>query len=492
MRLDQQHLRDIARDPGTVPVPDYPRSAESCGIVHIGVGGFHRAHQAMYVDRLLRAGRADGWGICGVGLMPGDVAMRDALREQNGLYTLTLRHPDGTVETQVMGAIMAAHHGLEDPEAVLEVMAAPQTRIVSLTVTEGGYNVVPATGEFDADEPHVRADLEPGATPTTSFGFVAEALRRRRDRGLPSFTLMSCDNIQHNGEVAREMFLAFARLKDPALADWIAEHTRFPSSMVDRITPASSPELVADVERRTGIADRVPVVAEPFTQWVLEDSFADGRPPFEEVGVQVVDDVEPYELMKLRLLNGSHQALAYFGHLLGHHHVHDAAADPDLQRLVRRYMDTEAEPTLPPVPGVDLAEYKDTLVERFTNTHVADTIRRLCAESSDRIPKWVVPVIRAQLAQDRPVDASAAIVASWTRYAEGTDEQGRPIEVVDRLSDRLGELAHASRTDPLAFVRARDLFGDLADDERFTTPYLRALETLRTQGARATLQALAG
>ncbi len=487
MQLDQRHLQDIE----SVPVPTYARSSGACGIVHIGVGAFHRAHQAMYLDRLMQAGQADGWGVCGVGLMPGDARMRDALRPKDGLYTLTLRHPDGHVETRVLGPIMDFRFAPDDPEAVIARMAAPETRIVSLTVTEGGYNTSRTTGEFDADNPSVRADLANGAAPSTSFGFVVEALRRRRDAGLPSFTVMSCDNVQGNGEVARASFTAFARLKDPALADWIEEHTRFPSSMVDRITPATSPELLEDVERRTGISDRSPVVAEPFTQWVLEDSFADGRPPFEEVGVQVVDDVEPYERMKLRLLNGSHQALAYFGHLLGHRQVHDAANDDPLQRLVRRYMDTEAEPTLEPVPGVDLGGYKDTLIERFTNAHVADTVRRLGAESSDRIPTWVVPVIRDQLAAGRRVDASAAVVASWTRYAEGTDEQGRPIEVVDRQAERLGELARASRSEPLAFVRARDLFGDLAEDERFTRPYLWALESLRSRGARATLEALA-
>ena len=487
MQLDQRHLQDIE----SVPVPTYARSSGSCGIVHIGVGAFHRAHQAMYLDRLLQAGTADGWGVCGVGLMPGDARMRDALRPQDGLYTLTLRHPDGHVETRVLGPIMDFHFAPDDPEAVIARMAAPETRIVSLTVTEGGYNHSRTTGEFDAEDPSVRADLANGAAPTTSFGFVVEALRRRREAGLPSFSVMSCDNVQGNGEVARASFTAFARLKDPGLADWIEQHSRFPSSMVDRITPATSPELLEDVERRTGLRDRSPVVAEPFTQWVLEDSFADGRPPFEEVGVQVVDDVEPYERMKLRLLNGSHQALAYFGHLLGHRQVHDAAGDEPLQRLVRRYMDTEAEPTLEPVPGVDLAGYKDTLVERFTNAHVADTVSRLCAESSDRIPTWVVPVIREQLTRGGPVDASAAVVASWTRYAEGTDEEGRPIGVVDRQAERLGDLARASRSEPLAFVQARDLFGDLAEDERFTRPYLWALDSLRSGGARATLEALA-
>lgn len=491
LELRQDTLEEIGAR-GAVPVPAYPRSALTAGIVHLGVGGFHRAHQAMYVDRLLRAGGAREWGICGVGLLPADERMRDALVPQDGLYTLTLRHPDGEVETRVIGSILRYLFAPDDPEAVLEQLAAPTTRIVSLTVTEGGYNTDPTTGEFVESEPHVAADLREGAVPTTSFGYVVEALRRRRERGLASFTVMSCDNVAGNGEIARRVFTAFARLKDPALADWITEHTRFPSSMVDRITPATAPELRTDVARRTGIEDRWPVVAEPFEQWALEDSFSAGRPAFEEAGVQVVPDVEPYERMKLRLLNGSHQALAYFGHLLGHHYVHEAAGDPDLAALVRHYMDAEAEPTLPPVPGVDLAAYKDMLMERFTNAAVADTVARLAAESSDRIPTWVVPVIRDRLAEGGDVRAAAAVVASWTRYAEGTDEHGAEIEVVDRQRDRLMALARDSREDPLAFVRDRDLFGDLADREGFAEPYIEALRLLREEGARATLRRITG
>ncbi len=472
-------------------VPSYDRAKVRTGIVHFGVGGFHRAHQAMYVDRLLADGpEAAEWGVCGVGLRPADRAMRDALVPQDGLYTLTLKHADGAVETSVIGAIVDYLYAPDDPEAVLERLAHPETRVVSLTITEGGYNFAAATGEFDASAPDVAADLLPGAVPVTVFGYVVEALRRRRDRDLPPFTVMSCDNIEGNGTMAHRTFLAFARLADPALADWIDAHVRFPNSMVDRITPATPPGMRAEVAERTGVDDRWPVVAEPFTQWVLEDDFAAGRPPLETVGVQVVPDVAPYELMKLRLLNAGHQTLCYFGHLLGHRLVHDAAADPDIRELLRRYMTDEGRPTLRPVPGVDLDEYVDTLLERFSNPAIADTVARLCQDSSDRIPKWLLPVIRERLAAGESAPLAAAVVAAWTRYDEGEDEQGAPIDVVDPRAVELVSLARRSRTEPLAFVSDPALFGDLAQHEGFTGPYLAALGSLRARGARATLREL--
>jgi mannitol 2-dehydrogenase len=260
--------------------------------------------------------------------------------------------------------------------------------------------------------------------------------------------------------------------------------------MVDRITPVTTDADRAEVTERFGIEDRWPVVCEPFTQWVLEDAFTAGRPPLEDAGVQVVADVEPYELMKLRLLNASHQALCYFGYLCGYRLVHEAAQDPLFQTFLLGYMDEEGTPTLPPVPGVDLAEYKHTLIERFSNPEVRDTIARLCAESSDRIPKWLLPVIRAQLATGGEIRRSAAIVASWARYAEGVDEYGEPIEVVDRLADSLIPLARRQRADPEAFIANRQLFGDLVDDDRFRAAYLSSLASLHARGARATLESL--
>ena len=487
-QLSQEVLATI----DTVPTPDHDCRPKRCGIVHFGVGGFHRAHQAMYLDRLLAKDptNAADWGICGVGVRPADAAMRDALVPQDGLYTLTLKHPDGQVETSVLGAVVDYLFAPDDPERVIERLAAGETRIVSLTVTEGGYNFSPSTGEFDLTNPDIVADLSDDAVPRTVFGLVTEALRRRRDRGLESFTVMSCDNIAGNGHVARATFLAYARAKDPQLADWITEHTRFPNSMVDRITPATPPELRAEVFARTGIDDRWPVVAEPFTQWVLEDAFSMGRPALETVGVQIVDDVTPYELMKLRLLNAGHQALCYFGYLMGYRYVHEATADPLITELLRRYMSQEGRPTLAPVPGVDLDSYTETLIARFGNPSIADTIARLCQDSSDRIPKWLVPVIRDRLAAGGDVPLAAAVVASWTRYAEAVDEHGDEIRVVDPLAAQLIRAARRSRTEPLAFVSDRALFGDLAGEERFTKPYLAALESLRRDGARDTLAGL--
>jgi len=473
-----------------LPAPAYNRSLVTPGVVHFGVGGFHRAHQAMYHDRLMNEGNSLDWGICGVGVLPADRLMRDVLDAQDGLYTLVRKDSDGTWEPRVIGSIVEYLFAPADPEAVIEKMAAPSTRIVSLTITEGGYNISDVTGEFDVANPDVVRDLEPDAVPRTTFGLVTEALRRRRSRGLAPLTVMSCDNLQGNGRLSQRVFTTFARLRDPDLGDWIEREVRFPNSMVDRITPVTTDADRAEIRERFGIEDRWPVVCEPYTQWVLEDAFTAGRPPYEQAGVQVVDHVEPYELMKLRLLNGSHQAMCYFAYLSGYRLVHEAAQDPLFRAFLFGYMDEEATPTLAPVPGVDLDGYKHTLIERFSNPQVRDTVARLCAESSDRIPKWLLPVLRQQLANGGEIRRSAAVVASWARYAEGVDEAGEPIEVVDRLRDSLMRLARRQRDDPDAFIANRDVFGDLADDKRFVTAYRSALASLHERGARATLESL--
>ena len=473
--------------PAEVARPGYDRSAVTVGIVHIGVGGFHRAHQAMYVDRLLDAGLATDWGICGVGLLPGDARMAEALDAQDGLYTLVEKDGDGSLQARVIGSIVRYLHAPADPEAVLEQLADPAVRIVSLTVTEGGYAMDAVTGEFDPSDPAIQRDLAGTGAPGTTFGFLTEALRRRRDRGLPAFTVMSCDNIEGNGHVAERVVTAYARLADPGLADWIEAEVRFPNSMVDRITPATTPDDITLVRDRLGIEDRWPVVCEPFTQWVLEDSFTAGRPPLDRAGVQLVADVRPYELMKLRLLNASHQALCYLAYLAGYRLVHEACQDPLLARFLLDYMRLEGAPTLEPVPGVDLDSYQQQLIERFSNANVRDTIARLCAESSDRIPKWLLPVIRAQLAAGGPIERATAVVAAWARYAEGVDEQGEPIQVVDRLADDLQARARQGGT---AFIDNTTLFGDLAHDERFRQTYLATLASLHEHGARHTLESI--
>jgi mannitol 2-dehydrogenase len=456
---------------GRLPIatPGYDRDGVAVGIAHFGVGGFHRAHQAAYIDGLLERGRAREWGICGIGVMPQDRRMRDVLRAQDGLYTLILEHPDGNREARVIGSIVDYRYAPDDPPATIELLAAPTTRIISMTITEGGYQI-----------------RDPGSV----FGLIAEALARRRDRGIAAPTILSCDNIEHNGEVARRAVVAHAELVRPGLADWVAEHARFPCSMVDRITPVTTPDIVAGAQRDFGVADEWPVVAEAFASWVLEDDFADGRPPLDEAGVLLVDDVAPYEAMKLRLLNAGHQCLCYFAALCGYRMVHDAARDPLLAEFLLAYFDSEAAPTLRPVPGIDLRAYTRGLIERFANPGVRDTVARLCAYSSDRIPKWLLPVIRDNLRTGGPIRLASATVASWARYAEAVDERGEPIEVVDNLSDSLVPLARSQRLHPTAFIENAELFGDLAREPRFVEAYRWALDSLHARGARATLDAL--
>lgn len=459
---------NAAATPLPITTPNYDRASISVGIAHIGTGQFHRAHQAMYVDLLLNQGLAREWGICGIGVMPGDRTMRDVLTDQEGLYTLVLDHPDGSREARVIGSIIDYRYAPDDPDAAVELLAAPSTRIISLTITEGGYR--------DPDGP--------------AFTLITEALQRRRRRGIAAPTIVSCDNIEHNGEIAGRAVQANAESGDPALAQWVAEHVRFPNSMVDRITPATTLEMAAAVRRDFGVDDRWPVLAEPFTAWVLEDDFADGRPPLQKAGVLLVDDVVPYELMKLRMLNAGHQSLCYFAHLCGFTYVHEAASDPLFAEFLLAYFDSEAIPTLPPVPGIDLHDYGRTLVERFANPGVRDTVARLCAYSSDRIPKWLLPVIHDNLAGDGSVRLAAATVASWARYAEGADERGEPIEVVDQLADSLLPIARSHHENPTAFIEINAVFGDLAQQPHFVQAYRWALDSLHHRGARATLEAL--
>ena len=487
LALDQDSLGLLG---DRVAVPGYDRDGVTPGIVHLGVGGFHRAHEAFYVDRLLRQGLADEWGICGVGLLPQDSRMRDVMAAQDRLYTLVQRHPDGTVEAQVIGSIVDYLFAPDDPDRVVERMASPGVRIVSMTVTEGGYNLR-SDGEFDGDDPAVRRDLEPGAAPTTVFAFVTEALARRRERGIDPFTVVSCDNLEENGEKARNAFTSYARLKDPALAGWMADRVAFPSSMVDRITPATTDADRALLADSLGVQDAWPVVCEPYHQWVIQDDFTAGRPPWEEAGVQLVPDVRPYELMKLRLLNASHQVMGYLGSLAGYGYVHDVCRDPDFVALLRGYMEREATPTLDPVPGVDLGDYRSSLLERFTNEAIGDTLARQCVDSTERIPKFLLPVVRQRLQDGGEIDRAALAIAGWARHAEGVDDAGRPLEVVDVRRDQVLALARQQQDDPTAML-GLSMFDGLREDRRFVTTYVAALRTLHEHGARAAVARYAG
>lgn len=484
-RLSNENLKELPKE---VLRPNYDRSKVTPGILHFGVGAFHRSHQALTIDRLLEKGLAQDWGIVGVGLLANDHKMRDALIPQDCLYTLITKHSDGKLDYQVIGSIISYLFAPDNPAKVIEKLVDPAIRIVSLTITEGGYSFDRATGEFDPNTPGVKQDVADSTAPVSAFGFIYEGLKKRKELGIPAFTVQSCDNIQGNGDVAKKMMVAFAKLKDPSFAIWMEENVAFPNSMVDRITPVTAAGDIELAAKGIGMEDHWPVPCEPFFQWVIEDHFPLGRPPFEQAFVQMVKDVMPYELMKLRLLNASHQGLCYFGRLSNYVYVHEVMQDSLIEKLLRRYMDEEATPTLSPVPGVDLADYKNQLIERFSNPQVLDTVARLAAESSDRIPKWLIPVVREQLAANRQVKLSAAIVASWARYDEGVDELGQPINVVDPLKEELMAIAKTQGSNPKAFIENKRLFGDLASDDRFTKPYLEVLDSLHKDGAQKTLK----
>lgn len=478
----------------------YDREAVRTGVVHLGVGNFHRSHQAVYLDRVLSTGDLD-WGICGVGLLPSDEPMAQALRSQDGLYTLVTVAPEpgAAAQSQTIGSLVDYLFAPEDPQAVLERLAHPTTRIVSLTITEGGYGVDDSTGEFSPDDPLIQADLEPGSrtdgsgadSPRSAVGYVVAALRLRRERGLPPFTVVSCDNIQANGQVARTAVTGFARHHDADLAAWIETTVSFPSSMVDRITPVTTEQTRALVRENFGVDDRVPVLSEAYLQWVLEDDFVAGRPDLEAVGVQLVSDVAPYELMKLRLLNASHQVMSYLGLLAHLDWVHEVCSDPVFAAFLRRYMHREARPTLAPVPGTDLDAYCRSLMVRFAGDAVGDTLQRQVVDGSERLAKFVVPVLRDQLARNGEIDCSVATLAAWGRYLEQHLDEGAG-RLQDRRADELLTLVARDREHPGTLLELTSVFGDLGSDDRLRQAYRSARQALRAGGARQLVTDLAG
>ncbi|MFC5050491.1 mannitol dehydrogenase family protein [Rubritalea spongiae] len=475
IRLNQSNLETL---PNSAHVPQYDRSEITASIVHVGVGGFHRSHEAYYTDLLLERGGERCWGICGVGLRESDRKIADVLKRQDYLYTMIVKHPDGKVENRVIGSIVDFLLACDDAKGVIDKMADPLTKIVSLTITEGGYNFDPSTGEFDFENPDVEHDLAEPEQPRTVFGFLAAALRKRRSTGAGAFTVQSCDNIQHNGDVTKAMLLAFTRKQDSELAEWIENEVRFPNAMVDRITPVTTPEDIESLEE-LGWKDEWPVTCEPFCQWVIEDDFADGRPQWESVGAQFVPDVTPYETMKIRLLNAGHSVLGILGALHGHATIDDCIDDSLFETYVRRFMDSEATPVLDPVEGIDLDDYKDSLIERFGNPNIKDKLSRICLESSSKLPKFLIPTIRENLASGGSIEYGSLVLAAWCYYSDkGRDRHGVQLEITDEMKTELHEAAAGSSENPLAFLRVREVFGDLSENTAFTQTYGSMVEAI--------------
>ncbi|MBB3997965.1 mannitol dehydrogenase family protein [Aureimonas pseudogalii] len=487
-RLTEQTLAAL---PETVERPRYDRTALKPGIVHLGLGAFHRAHQAVYTERALAGGDLR-WGTVGVSLRSAET--RDALQPQDGLYTVAVR--DGTGDRfQVIGGILRQLVAPEDPAAVLAALAHPDARIVSLTVTEKGYCHRPATGELDESHPDIVHDLANPQAPRSAPGFVVEALRLRREAGLPPLTVLSCDNLPSNGHTVAKVVRRLAELRDPALGAFVAAEIAFPSTMIDRIVPATTDADRAMVAAALGVEDRWPVMTEPFSQWVVEDHFPSGRPQWEEHGVTFTREVGAFETMKLRLLNGSHSTLAYLGYLAGHETVAETMAAPGFEPLVRALMTEEVSPTLPDLAGFDVAAYCEELRARFRNPALRHRTWQIAMDGSQKVPQRLLGTIRDRLAAGQPFDRLALGLAGWMVYAAGCDERGEPIDVRDPLAGRIREATQAAST-PEALVAAYlgfgEVFGaDLPASEVFRSAVTRQVARLREAGSAATVASTA-
>jgi mannitol 2-dehydrogenase len=484
--------RDAFKELGeTAAVPSYSPSALTAGIVHFGVGNFHRAHQAVYLDDLFNLGLDHDWALIGAGVRPADDAMRGKLESQDWLTTVVEQEAD--LSTARITAPMIGHLPIGNCAAIVARLADPDIRIVSLTITEGGYYIDPATQKFDPTHPDIAADARNIDAPKTVFGLILAGLRARRKADVQPFTVMSCDNIPGNGHVTQNAVVGLAELFDHELAGWVRTKVAFPNGMVDRITPATTDRERTLLRQNFGIEDNWPVFCESFRQWVLEDHFPAGRPALERVGVQFVPDVAPFEHMKIRILNGGHATIAYPAALMDIHFVHEAMENPLVRGFLEKVEREEIIPIVPPVPNTELGDYFKLIDRRFSNPKIGDTITRLCLDGSNRQPKFILPSAADRLAQGKPVTGLALVSAFWARYCYGTTDSGRTIAPNDPSWTRLTAEAQRAKSDPKAWLAMTDIFGSLAQNPAYVAAFSHALDTIWSIGTKATLEAyLAG
>jgi mannitol 2-dehydrogenase len=481
-KLSLATLQDVS---ATATIPAYDRSALSAGIVHFGVGNFHRAHQAIYLDDLFNQGLDHDWAIVGAGVLPSDAVMRDKLAAQDFLTTVVEQDNNRTAARVTAPMIDILPTG--DPKAIIAKLADPAIRVVSLTITEGGY-FIDASGKFNPGHPAIVADGQNPNAPKTVFGLIVAGLKARRDKGLQPFTVMSCDNIPHNGGVTSAAVVGTAKLSDPGFADWIKANVSFPNAMVDRITPATGTREIDLLKENFQIEDNWPVYCEEFKQWVLEDKFPLGRPALDKVGVTFVSDVAPYEHMKIRILNGGHAAIAYPAALMDIHFVHDAMENPLIRAFLAKLENEEIIPIVPPVPETSLTDYFSQIEHRLLNPKIADTIPRLAQDGSNRQPKFILPSTADRLSRGDDVIGLSLVSALWCRYFAGTTDSGKEIVFNDASADRLHAAALKAKSDPEAFLVFDDIFGDVARSEVFRKRFAHAVKTLWAKGTRETLQ----
>lgn len=484
MKLCNATLNDL---PKAIKRPSYDRSKLTAGIVHIGLGNFHRAHQSWYLHRLFEQGLNHDWAIVGAGVRAYDVQMRQKLKAQDYLTTLIELDPSG-VSAEIVGSMIDYVPVEEDNAPLIARMAAPDIRIVALTVTEGGYYVDPASHQFDAVHPDIRHDAENPDKPRTAFGAIVAALKLRRDRGVGPLSCQSCDNLQGNGHILQQTVTSLARLSDPILADWIDANCSFPNSMVDCIVPATGPKEIA-LAQSLGVEDAVPVTHENFRQWVIEDNFCAGRPDWDKAGATFSDRVKDYEKMKIRILNAGHQVIVNSAEILGIETISATMAHPKIGALFRKVEMEEIVPHVDPVPGMTPAQYVDLIERRFSNPAIVDTVRRVAFDGSSRHTGMVLPVVRDGLAAGTPIEGLALVEASWARMCEGTREDGTTIEPNDPFWDDLVATAKAAKTDPRAWLEMRNNYGDLADRPRFAEAFTKWLTMIWADGIAAAIDA---
>ena len=469
----------------------YDRQNVKAGILHIGVGNFHRAHEEFYTNALLEYPDQMEWGICGVMLLPGDERLYKILKEQNREYTLTVCGRDGHDEAYRIGSLVELLWGVENPEAVLARIADRDIRIITMTITEGGYNIEKSSGEFMLDDTAVRHDLQNPQAPQTVFGFIAEGLRRRKAAGGGPVTILSCDNLQHNGNTARKAFTSFIQAQDPELAAWMESNVTFPNSMVDRITPATRPEDIVRLNEKNGTDDQAPVYCEDFIQWVVEDNFIAGRPAWEKVGAEFTSDVTAYENMKLSLLNASHTLLSYPSFLSGYRKVDDAMHDERIAKFVRTFMDVDITPYVPAPGNTDLELYKQTLIERFGNRSVSDQIARLCFDGISKFPVYVMPNLIKMIRDHADLTRVAYLIAAYRHYLKyRTDDRGEAFEIAEPWLTPEDE-AVISSDDPMDFLGLSAFRStDLKSAPEFVRLYQAMAASIREKGAMATLEGI--
>ena len=479
----------LASLPSSIARPSYNRKALRPGIVHIGVGNFHRAHQSWYLHRLMQDGHAHNWAIIGAGVRAYDTVMREKLRAQDCLTSLLELDP-GRSSAEVVGSMIDYLPVEENNATLIATMADPTIRIVSLTVTEGGYYVDPVTGEFDPEHEDIRHDVANPQTPTTAFGAMVEALRLRRAAGHGPFTGQSCDNLQGNGEILRQTLVSLARLTDPDLAAWIEANGAFPNSMVDCIVPVTGPE---EIERAHdfGLDDPVTVAHENFRQWVIEDKFCAGRPDWDLAGATFSHDVHAFEKMKLRVLNGGHQILANAGEILGIETISNCMTHAGITGLFNKVQVEEIAPYVDPVPGYTPEKYTTLIVSRFANPKIHDTTRRVAFDGSSRHPGFILPTIRDAVAAGGSVTGLALVQALWARMAAGTRDDGSVIEANDPFWDDITAVAQAAKTRPMAWLEQENTYGDLAEASAFAEPFTMWLDRLWAEGTDAVLKSYA-